>query len=621
MTLRTKVLLLVGATVLGLFAIMLGISLFIVLRGFAEQEQTDARRDTERILSALRDDLSNLGTTTKDWSGWDDAYLFVQDRNQQFVESNLSDDTTFTNTRLNVMVFLDLSGTIVFAEAYDPALGRRTPIPDSLRKHLEPGALLLRHPDPDSRIDGLLVLPEGPLLVSSQPILTSKREGPSRGTVVFGRFLNQGELQALAQTVQFPLALYRPADPGTPADVLAVLPTLSDETPIQVLPLNDQTVAVYAALKDVYSEQALVLRAEMSREGYARGRATVWYALLSLLAAGLVCGALTLVALNRLVLARVSRLSAEVRDIGSQGGASARVSMPAGADELTDLGTAINGMLEAVERAQQERTRAEQALHLAEREALEAAKLRELDRLKNELLSTVSHELRTPLTLVHGYSELLAVRTLDTERMREMAREIHRGSEVMSRLVDDLVDFTRIQRGHISLEMKEVDLANVVRQAATTLAGRPGGERIVVQLPTAPMPALIDPQRVSQIVGNLVSNALRYAPSGPIQVRLRAEPDGRALLEVQDGGPGLAAESIDRVWEMFYRAPDAVNSPVRGAGIGLAVVKHLVEGHGGSVGVRSIPGQGATFLIYLPIRAAVPGAVPAAPNPGAAPVG
>ncbi|MBI4507728.1 MAG: ATP-binding protein [Chloroflexi bacterium] len=121
----------------------------------------------------------------------------------------------------------------------------------------------------------------------------------------------------------------------------------------------------------------------------------------------------------------------------------------------------------------------------------------------------------------------------------------------------------------------------------------------------------MDADRISQVAVNLVTNALRYAPSGPIHVRLRREPPGWATLEVRDTGPGIRPEVLARVWEKFYRGPEAMSSPIRGAGIGLTLVKTIAEAHGGTVAAESAPGNGATFRVSLPISPEICGGVEA----------
>lgn len=231
-------------------------------------------------------------------------------------------------------------------------------------------------------------------------------------------------------------------------------------------------------------------------------------------------------------------------------------------------------------------------------EAASVEALRELARLKTELLSTVSHELRTPLTLIHGYAELLNARAelLTPEDVAMMADEILLGSRTMIRLVDDLLDFSRWDS--VRLERTHVDLSALLRRHVHAWRGQAGGDRLRPDI--APrLETIADPARLDQIIRNLISNALHHAPDGPVMVRLSGDASW-ICLEVEDHGPGIPEEELPRIWESFFRGERARNSPNRGSGLGLAVVRQLTELHGGRVEAVSMLGQGTTIRIWLP---------------------
>jgi signal transduction histidine kinase len=233
-------------------------------------------------------------------------------------------------------------------------------------------------------------------------------------------------------------------------------------------------------------------------------------------------------------------------------------------------------------------------------QATTAEALRELAQLEAELLNTVSHELRTPLSLIHGYAELLVHRAerLEPAEVAQMSGEIYAGSRTLARLVDDLLDFARLEHGRLELRRQRVALGELIESLTSTFRSHPGGERIATELEPG-LAVDADPERLHQVIANLLANALAYTSDGPIVVHARHE-NGDVRVEVADHGPGLAANEVDRVWESFYRGAEAAQLPHRGSGLGLTVVRQLVELHGGRVGVRSIPGQGATFWFSLP---------------------
>ncbi len=354
MTLRKKTIIIIGVTLAGLILILYVISRVILLDSFAELEKQNTCRNVERILSALSDELSNLNHLTGDWAGWDDTYAFIEDANDDYIKSNLGDET-FIELKLNIMLFINSSSQIIFDKGFDLKNRKEIPIPKSLQEHISANSLLVCHPDTKSSITGIILLPEGPMLVASRPILTSEEKGPIRGVLIMGRYLDSAKIKHLAEKTHLSLTVRSLNDPQMPPDFQAVLSVLSEseEVPILVRPLSTKSVAGYALLKDIYGNPGLVLKVDMPREIYGQGQASMLYFILSLLVIGLVFGVVILVLLEKAVLSRLVRLSADVNSVGASSDHSARVSMT-GRDELSSLAGAINGMLAALERSQNE---------------------------------------------------------------------------------------------------------------------------------------------------------------------------------------------------------------------------------------------------------------------------
>ncbi|MGH2352787.1 MAG: GAF domain-containing sensor histidine kinase [Chloroflexota bacterium] len=247
-----------------------------------------------------------------------------------------------------------------------------------------------------------------------------------------------------------------------------------------------------------------------------------------------------------------------------------------------------------------EHRRADQAQELARREA-EALALRRLDQLKNQLLAMISHELRTPLTVIHGYAHRLSARFADLDPVvARTADRILFSSTQLTRLVEDLTDFSRMEHGEVEVRAQPFDLSHLLRELAADLGHQAGGGRLVSELP-GQLLAQADPARVVQIVTNLVGNAFTYAPSGPVVLRAKPCGGGRVRVEVEDRGPGIPLEDQPRVWDKLFRGPGVAGLNVaRGGGIGLALVKALAEVQGGRVGLDSTPGWGSCFWCELP---------------------
>ena len=239
----------------------------------------------------------------------------------------------------------------------------------------------------------------------------------------------------------------------------------------------------------------------------------------------------------------------------------------------------------------------------------------EVDRLKSEFLSTAAHELRTPMTSIYGFTELLRTRDFGAERRTGILEKVHRQCGVMMAILNELLDLARIEsRGAQDFEIVPADLRQVVHEAVADFAVPAGGLPPLVAAAAAPLPVRIDTAKLGQVMRNLLSNAFKYSPDGgEVQVRLVTERQ-EAVVEVQDHGIGMAPEQVARVCERFYRA-DA-SGAILGTGLGMSIVKEIVELHGGRLVLRSAPGEGTLVQVRLPLAPPDPGAA-ALPPPGA----
>jgi signal transduction histidine kinase len=259
--------------------------------------------------------------------------------------------------------------------------------------------------------------------------------------------------------------------------------------------------------------------------------------------------------------------------------------------------------------------RAEEALHqekeLARRRAAELqvanARLRELDRRKDEFLGMLSHELRNPLAPIRNSIFVLRRGTATAEQVARAHRVLERQTEHLTRLVDDLLDVTRIARGRIALRCERVDLAGLVSRAAEDFRTvmRERDLAFEVQLPSAPVEADADPTRVTQVVGNLLHNAAKFSRSGDRVTLALAEVEGMAELRVRDTGAGIEPALLDQIFEPFVQGERTLARTEGGLGLGLALVKMIAELHGGSVRAESQgKGHGAELIVRLPLAAA-----------------
>jgi signal transduction histidine kinase/ActR/RegA family two-component response regulator len=249
-------------------------------------------------------------------------------------------------------------------------------------------------------------------------------------------------------------------------------------------------------------------------------------------------------------------------------------------------------------------TRLEQELvELLGREQAARASAEQASQLKDQFLAIVSHELRTPLNAILGWADILRRGRIREAQHGAALESIYRSAKRQAHLIDDLLDVARIMSGKLRLEQALVDLRGVVRDALQAVQPLAVAKRLEIAVDTDPELDLIlgDPSRLQQIVGNLLSNAVKFTPNGgALHLRLR-QLDADVELEVTDTGEGIAADFLPCVFEAFRQADGSTTRTQGGLGLGLSIVKHLVEAHRGSVRVRSDgPGRGATFTVRLP---------------------
>lgn len=252
------------------------------------------------------------------------------------------------------------------------------------------------------------------------------------------------------------------------------------------------------------------------------------------------------------------------------------------------------------------------ALHTArlrDEIARTAERLREMDRLKSEFLANMSHELRTPLNSILGYTEVMLMGIsgeLDPEMMED-AQAIYDNGQHLLRLINDILDLAKIEAGRMTLNVEEVDIEPLFEDVKTSNAGLLVNKPVEMILEVEEgLPAIhADRTRVSQILNNLVSNAVKFTKEGHITMRAFREDEERICLEVEDTGIGIKEEDLATIFEQFRQGDGSFKKRAEGTGLGLAITRHLVHMHGGSIQARSQVDEGSTFTVRLPIESRV----------------
>ena len=716
MSLRKKILFIIVATVFLLVLTLYALSRSIVLGSFVALETKNAAEQVGRVIAALDDVSQQLLATNGDWSAWNDTCAFLEGSYAEYPAENLM-DATFINLRLQIMVFVDASGRIRYQKAFDLETEQETPLMAGLAQHLAPESALVRHSTPESALAGVLILPEGAMLVASRPIVDSENRGPVRGTLVIGRFLDVPEIERLAKLVHLPVQLYKWDDPEMPFEVAEARVSLVEEQSITVKLLGATSLAAYGRINDIYGKPGVVLRVKLPRDIYQQGETGIRYFLTFLFAACAIMGLLILWMLERFVLSRLAGFHLSVKQIRAENDISLRVAV-AGRDEIGALAEAMNEMLSALETSQSllrklekavettgvgititdtegrivyvnpadaamhgyrveellgqyarmfappensnllrdlperqedfeywqrervnirkdgaefpvlllsnpitdaqgrplgkvvvceditDRKQAEARLLAAHNELKEKnAQLAELNASKDKFFSIIAHDLRGPFSSLIGLSEvvLMFLDEYSKEDIRKNMLRIKSSSEAVSSLLENLLTWSRLQRGALTYSPEVLDMQQVVEENIELMYSQSEQKQIALHNLVLPNTmAYADFHICNAVIRNLLSNALKFTPEGG-QISVAAMRDeSEVLMSVADTGTGISPENIGKLFRIDVQFTNIGTSGERGTGLGLKLCKDLIEAQKGRIWVESELGKGTIFRFTLP---------------------
>ncbi|AKB13950.1 MAG TPA: CHASE4 domain-containing protein [Methanosarcina thermophila] len=347
------------------------------LSNFLELEHNDTLENVERVQNVVSAEQEYLDSIVQDWACWDDTYEFIENGNPQYIDVNLQNQT-LAGIKINVMIFVNESGDVVYAKSIDIDTAEEVSVPQELLQLIKDGTLLTKAEN--DTISGFVLLHENPMFISCHPILTTKHQGPVRGTLIFGKLFDNTYLDYFEEVTLSSLSMYR-VDKDLPPDFQTKLKFFSENLDKTIVePLSEERVAGYFGLQDISGKPAIIMRTDSPRELYSHGEKTLNNVYLFLLLTGLVTGAGIKFAFDRLFISRLTGIDNFVTRIRSERDLSQRLSLDNN-DELYCLSREINGMLNEIYLAEQE-------LKAQERE-----KKVLLDSL-NELVIFVSSELK-----------------------------------------------------------------------------------------------------------------------------------------------------------------------------------------------------------------------------------
>lgn len=621
------------STLIGLTVVLYITLRAFLLPSFSQVEAQATKRNVERLLSTVADNAAQLSSANADYAFWDDTYSFIEWFNDYYTSHFTYDG--LENLGVNVMVWINLRGEIVFHQSVDFETMAVQPLPQGLASYLQSGSPLIPSAAHPTAVQGFILTDDSPMLVTSQPILNSDQQGPAKGTLVFGRYLDRRYVQYLSEALRGEVSLKRLDDPQLTATDAEAISQISSENPVITQPEDETRIHGYTILDDISGNPAIMLRITMPRDIYAEGQGAVAVFFVALLIVGLVFTSTASLLLHFTVLKPIARLSERISYIRSRADLNERIIMP-GRDELANLAANMNGMLDALAKAQQAleaaneelETRVEertaelsQANDLLKREVaarertqIELAQARdqalEALRLKAQILANISHDARTPLTIIMLRTEMMQKERYGpvTERQKDTLDSLMLNARQLLTFIDNLLNEAQMKADR--LKLKDVPFAPEELLQTISAAMSPLAENKGLNLKTEladDMPAAVrgDPEKLAQILTNLVENAIRFTKHGTVTVRILKIDAQHWALEVTDTGSGIPAEAQAHIFDAFWQVDGSSTREVnQGVGLGLSIVRQLVMLMGGQTTLSSQVGQGSTFTLTFPLYTA-----------------
>lgn len=469
----------------------------IMMDSIYQLENKNVNENVERVFNALELEKSNMASIAQDWGAWDDTYEFVENGNKHYIENNLHEDG-FLNLNLNLMAFIDSNGKYIFAKGMDIENEKFVPLYTDLEEVLEESHII-GNKDTGNKMQGIIMLSEGPMLIATHPIITSNFEGPVRGNVVFGRFLNDAAVKELSERLNLDITLERIGEMNKGS----VLEAKTAAKPsIEIKELGNNRISGITTLKDIYNKPVLSLSIEMDREVKRVGKEGISYMLYSLMAAGLIFTLALMLFIEKNILSRLLELSREVLHIGNRGSVAMRLKPQQKRDEIFILSDEINRMLEKLEESEKQLREAHNSLEIkVDERTQELFEANEL--LKTEIEERKKIQERVTHLAYHDHLTGLPNRLLFTDRLSQAIFLARRTEKPLGVIFVDLDAFKMVNdtMGHDQGDelLKEVAkrLAASVRCDDTVC--RVGGDEFILMVQN-----IADPEDIAKIAEKIV---------------------------------------------------------------------------------------------------------------------
>lgn len=562
----------------------------------------------------LDDEASDIYHTLGDWASWDDTYNFMETKSEAYVKSNL-EDVSVAAAHIDIIGFYGIEGNTVLLKMVKRGESLPAPTPKELLVLKPDDALLAPHEDANhtsmNHIQGLMILNGKLTAVASKPILTSKGEGPARGTILMGRYISQDMIAALggANNSYINTSVWLLNAPME-KDVQSAAASLFASGDKSVMKNIDERVnANYEVVNDIYGEPIAILRIERTRTGNVQFMQGMHYMLIAFIVVAIVFEILNFVLLDWFVLSRLKKLENQAEEIGKSDSNPKRIIIVDGGsgDEISHLAADINRMLSRLAKTQEELLQdqmnygrklhyeVKQKTHMLERAN---ARLRHVEKMRNQFLFNIGHELKSPLAVIEMNKAAITSRTQDKSQHEESEAIIDRNMLRLKQKIEEIIQLSRFEQSRI-VQKKEADFCALVRETAEIYRDFARVKKAHIYLAGASRCAMVmgDKRLLLYALSNLFSNAVRYCDTRGVYAKVARE-GGNLVFSIANYGPSIKPKNRHKLFHRFFK--EDPNAP--GTGVGLFITREIVKGHGGKIWHKPNRPSGAIFIFSIPAK-------------------